>query len=202
MTSVAAERRWAAKITPWTLTVVLLAGAWALNTVALPDGSSEASFATRTTIGEPAATRNLELTVTDVRAARTITDPQGWSAGFEKTQGTWLVVDLDAASVQSQYAASLSFAELTIGDRTFGATERGETFFRQRLVTGVPRSGSLAFELPDDVIEGEALKGTATLRLGVPSDVRYDGIIETLITLEDLPVEESIILAETGWTHG
>jgi len=199
---IAAERRWTAKLAPWSLTVALLAGAWALNTVALPDGSSEASFATRTTIGEPAATRNLELTVTDVRAARTLTDPQGWSAGGEKAQGTWLVVDLDAAATQSQYAATLGFAELTIGERTFGATERGETFFRQRLVTGVPRSGSLAFELPDDVIKGTALQGTATLRLSIPSDVRYDGIIEIPIPMEELPVEESIVLAETGWTRG
>jgi len=194
---VAAERRWTAMIGPWSLTVALLAGAWVLNTVALPDGSSEASFVTRTTIGESATTRNLELTVTGVRAARTLTDPQGWSAGGEKTQGTWLVIDLDAAALQSQYAASLGFAELTIGDRTFGATERGETFYRQRLVTGVPRSGSLAFELPAD-----ALKGTATLRLSIPADVRYDGIIELPIALGDIPVEESIVLSETGWTRG
>jgi len=189
---VVAERRWTAKILPWAMTAVLLAGAWVLNTVALPDGASEASFATRTAIGEPAATRNLELTVTGVRAARTLTDARGWSA-----DGTWLVVDMDAAALQSQYAASLGFAELTIGDRIFGATERGETFFRQRLVTGVPRSGSLAFELPD-----EALKGTATLRLSIPSDVRYDGVIEIPIALEDVPVEESIVLSETGWTRG
>lgn len=189
---VAAERRWTAKIAPWSLTVALLAGAWVLNTVALPDGSSEASFATRATIGEAATTRNLELTVTGVRAARTLTDPQGWSA-----EGAWLVVDLDAAATQSQYAATLGFAELTIDERTFRATERGETFFRQRLVTGVPRSGSLAFELPDD-----SLHGTAMLRLSVSSDVRYDGIIEIPIALEDLPIDESIVLSETGWTRG
>jgi hypothetical protein len=171
---------------------VLLAGAWVLNTIALPDGSSEASFVTRTAIGETATTRNLELTVTDVRAARTLTDPQGWSA-----EGTWLVVDLDAAALQSQYAASLGFAELTIGDRTYSATDRGETFYRQRLVTGVPRSGSLAFELP-----AEVLKGTATLRLSIPADVRYDGVIEMPIPLEDVAVEEAIVLSNPGWTHG
>lgn len=189
---VAAERRWARRIAPWSLTAVLLAGAWVLNTVALPDSSSEASFATRTAIGETATTRNLELTVTDVRAARTLTDPQGWSA-----EGTWLVVDLDAAALQSQYAASLGFAELTIGDRTYSATDRGETFYRQRLVTGIPRSGSLAFELP-----AEALKGTATLRLSIPADVRYDGVIEMPIPLEDVAVEEAIVLSNPGWTHG
>lgn len=191
MNAPVAERRWTTMIGPWSLTVALLAGAWVLNTVALPNGSSEASFVTRTTVGESGTTRNLELTVRDVRVTRTVTDPKGWSA-----EGTWLVVEVDAASRDSQYAASLGFAELTVGERTFRATERGETFYRARLVTGVPRSGSIAFELPAD-----ALKGEGTLRLGIPADARYDGLIEVPVALGDIPVEDEIVLPETGWTE-
>lgn len=176
---------------PWLLTAVLLAGASVLNAVALPDGSSEASFITRTTVGEAATTRNLTLTVTDVRAARTVTSASGWSA-----EGTWLVVDVDAAARDSQYAARLGFAELIIGERTFRATERTDTFYQQRLVTGVMRRGGLAFELPDD-----ALTGTAALRLGIPPDARYDGLIEVPIDLDDIPIENEVALPETGWAR-
>ncbi|MDT0158169.1 hypothetical protein Q9R19_11085 [Microbacterium sp. ARD32] len=179
------------RVMPWLLTLVLLAGAWLLNSIALPEGSSEESFFTRATVGEAATARNLELTVTDVRAARGIADPRGWSA-----QGTWLVVELDAQALTTQYAASLGFAELTIADRVFRATERGETFFRGRLVPGVPRSGAIAFELP-----GDALQGTATLRLGVPSDARYDGLVELAFDAEDIPVEDAITLPTTDWTR-
>ncbi|GAA3939045.1 hypothetical protein GCM10022383_16360 [Microbacterium soli] len=176
---------------PWLLTLVLLAGAWALDAVALPDGASEASFLTPATVGHAATARNLEVTVTDVRAAERITDPLGWSA-----DGTWVVVELDAAARDSQYGATLGHAELTVGGRTFRATERGETFFRRLLVPGVPRSGAVAFELPPD-----ARSGTASLRLGIPSDARYDGLVELTIDLDDVPVEESITLPATDWTR-
>lgn len=179
------------KVLPWLLTLVLLAGAWVLNAVALPDGSSEASFLTPATVGHAATARNLTLTVTDVRAARSIADPTG-----RTLESTWVVIDVDAEALDSQYGATLGFAELTVGGRTFRATERVESFFRQRLVPGVPRSGAVAFELPTD-----ALKGTGTLRLGIPSDARYDGLVELTIDLGDIPVEDAITLPTTDWTR-
>jgi hypothetical protein len=145
------------------------------------------------TLGEQSTTRNLAVTVTDVRLAKRVTDAKGWSA-----EGSWLVVDLEAASVVTQELSTLTFAQLVIGDRTFSATDRGTTFLAQRLITGVPRSGSLAFELPED-----ALTGSATLRLGVPSgapgEVLLDGVIELPVLLDDLPVDAEVLLDENGW---
>lgn len=180
----------------WLLTVALLAVAWGVSKVTLPDDSTIAPFPVAATIGEEAVTRNLAVTITDVRLANRVTDAKGWTA-----EGSWLVVDLEAASVVTQELSTLSLAQLVVGDRTFSATDRGTTFLAQRLITGVPRSGSLAFELPAD-----ALTGRATLRLGVPSgapggEVLLDGVIDLPIALDDLPLEGEVLLDETGWAR-
>jgi len=182
-------------VLPWAVTLVLLAAAWGLVKITLPDEAAQAPFETVAEIGQPATTRNLVVTVTDVRAARGVTDAAGWSA-----EGTWLVVDLEASTQVSQDAALLGVTRLLIGDREFTATDRGATFAKQRLITGVPRAGSLAFELPAD-----ALTGTATLQLGSPSgavsDVPLDGMVVLTIDLDAISVENEVALLENGWAR-
>lgn len=117
----------------WILTTALLACAWVLVKVTLPDDAPDAPFPAVAQIGEEAVTRNLVATVTDVHLTNRVTDAEGWSA-----EGTWLVIDLDAASGVTQRLSTLRLAELTIGERTFSATDRGTTFLAQRLVTAVP----------------------------------------------------------------
>ncbi|MEV4776104.1 hypothetical protein [Microbacterium sp. LWH12-1.2] len=178
-------------VLPWLLTLGLLAGAWAVVKITLPVGSAQEPFVTVATLDEEATARNFAVTVTDVHAARTVIGADDWSA-----EGTWLIVDLEASAEVKQEGTSLRVATLTIGERTFSATERGTTFYRQGLVTGVPRSGSLAFELPDD-----ALSGDATLRLGATGNPVLDGVIEMRIDLEALPVESEVTLQENGWAR-
>lgn len=179
----------------WLATVALLVGAWVVSKATLPDDAPNAPFPTVATIGEPATARNLVVTVTDVHLADRVSDATGWSA-----DGTWLVVDLEAATEVTQDLSRLTLAELTIGDRTFSATDRGTTFAAERLVTGVPRSGSLAFELPDDVTGDRA-----TLRLAVPSagvgEVLRDAVIDLPIDLAALPVHAEVLLDENGWAR-
>jgi hypothetical protein len=179
----------------WGLTLVLLAAAWGVVEVTLPDDAAQQPFPTTAEIGEAAVSRNLVVTVTDVRAAARVTDDSGWSA-----DGTWLVVDLEASSQVTQENALLGLSRLIVGDRTFSATDRGTTFAEQRLVTGVPRSGSLAFELPAD-----ALTGTATLQLGVPTgavgQVPLDGMITLTIDLDALEPDGEAALLPNGWAR-
>lgn len=179
----------------WVATAALIACAWMVSKITLPDDAPDAPFPVIARIGEPASTRSLVATVTDVRLAERVTDAKGWSA-----EGTWLVVDLEAESVLTQELSTLAVTELVIGDRTFTATERGTTFRQQRLVTGVPRSGSLAFELPDDVGDDRA-----TLRLAAPgaggTEVLRDGVIELPVDLGELSVEDEVLLAENGWAR-
>ncbi|MGD2202902.1 hypothetical protein [Microbacterium maritypicum] len=179
----------------WLATGALVVCAWGVSKVTLPDDAPNAPFPTVAQIGERASTRNLVATVTAVHLTRRVTDAEGWSA-----EGTWLVVDLEAASGVTQDLSTLRGADLTIGDRTFRATDRGTTFAAQRLVTGVPRAGSLAFELPDDVIGDRA-----TLRLSVPGagdlEGSRDGVIDLPIDLAALTVEAEVLLDENGWAR-
>lgn len=176
----------------WTLTAALLAGAWALNAITLDDEAAFSDIVTTGETGEPVIADNLEVVVTDVHAARSVVDANGWSA-----DGTWVVVDIDAAAVDSQDAAAIRLAELVIGDRLFTASERPVSA-RQAipLVPGVSRSGSLAFELPPD-----ALVGTATLRLGTTTIGALRPVAEIPLALDDLAVEQQVQLDENGWTR-
>ncbi len=175
----------------WTLTAALLAGAWTLNRLTLPEDAPESAFSTIARLDEPATTRNLAVTVTDVRRAHGVTDADGWSA-----DGNWIVVDIEAAAVVTQRGTGLRLAELVVDGRTFHATERGTTFHRQQLVPGVPRSGTLAFEVPTEITSGQA-----TLRFGTSSDERLDGIIELHVELDDLTVQNETVLDENGWAR-
>ncbi|WP_309128183.1 hypothetical protein [Microbacterium sp.] len=178
----------------WLLTGVLLACAWGVSKITLPEDAASAPFPTAAQLGELATARDLEVTIDEVRAAKRVTDSTGWSA-----EGTWLVVDLEASAVLSQ-GSVLGLHDLVIGERTFTATERGTTFRGQALIPGVPREGSLAFELPAD-----ALHGQATLRLGAPSgprlDAPLDGIIELRLDLDRVTRHDEITLRENGWAR-
>lgn len=182
--------RWAS----WAAGVALLVAAWLVALVTPPDDAAEQPFAVTAEVGEPAQGRNLAVTVTGVRAADEVS-LGGWSAA-----GTWVVVDLDAAAVRSAQGTLLSYATLTIGDREYRASERPATasltdaMFRTALIPGIPRSGSLAFELAPD-----ARAGTAVLRLGIADDPRLDSLIELRIDLDEVPVEPAAELRETGW---
>lgn len=179
----------------WSMTGVLLAGAWVVSKATLPEDAGIEPFVTTVQVGDEGRVRNLVATVTDVRLADRVSDASGWSA-----EGTWLVVDLEAAAAGTQDFHSFSLAQLAIGERTFGATERGTSFLTQSLVSGVPRSGSLAFELP-----AGATVEAATLRLGVPSgsvgEVLADGVIEVPIDLSALSPVAEVVLDENGWAR-
>jgi len=175
----------------WALSVALVVAAWGLTQVQKPDDAPYDSFVSTTTVGERATTRNLAVTVTRVRAARSVSDGDRWHA-----DGTWLVVDLDAATVVDQFGAALYVADLHLGDRTYSATERGESAKGMILVTGVPRHGSLAFELPEG-----ALKGTATLEFAADYSTVADGVIQVAVDLDQVPLQNEVELDPTGWAR-
>lgn len=185
------------RILPWVATAALVAGAWALHTITLDDDDALSDLVTTAAVGAAHASDNLDLTVTDVRAGRSVVDASGWS-----TDGIWLVVDLDAAAVHTQTGASVNVAELVIGERTFTASERPASMLRAfPLVPGVPRSGSLAFELPNDLLTDGELTGTATLRLGSTPLSSLRPVIEIALDLASIPLQSQVTVAEPGWTN-
>ncbi|UYO97530.1 DUF4352 domain-containing protein [Microbacterium sp. M28] len=176
---------------PWLLTAALLVSAWLVALVTPDDSAFVAPFVVRTSIGEEAVGRDLALTVQDVRMAESISAPGGWTA-----EGTWLLVDVDAEATLEQYGTLLGGATLTIGDRSFRASDRPESIFKTRLVTGIPKSGTIAFELPAD-----ALSGTGILQLSSQEDTRADSVIELEIDLDALDPVADAEIPKTDWTN-
>ena len=191
MAPATSRRGFLRRAAPWALSVVLVAAAWGLIQVQKHEDAPYESFVSSTTVGERAETRNLSVTVTEVHAARSVSDGQRWRA-----EGTWLVVDFDAAALDDQFGALLATTDLRLGDRTYSATERGDTAKSMVLVTGVPRHGSIAFELPEG-----ALTGPATLVFATEYDTSADGVIEVSVDLDDVPMQNEVELDPVGWAR-
>ncbi|TFV84987.1 hypothetical protein E4V99_08115 [Microbacterium sp. dk485] len=179
-------RRWLA----WPMGAALLFGAW-LVTLATPTADAdEAPFVVPAALGEEARGRSITVTVTDVRLAEHV------SAGAWAGEGVWLVVDLDAAAAREEDRTALGGASLAIGERTYRASERPPSLFQQPLLVGIPREGSLAFELPPDAVDEQAV-----LRLSGDWETRLDSLIELPLDLADLDPVDSVELTETGWAR-
>lgn len=183
-------RRFLRVFLPWALSLALVLASWALTRLQKDDDAIYDSFVTHGVVGEQARARNIDATITDVHVARSVSDGDRWQA-----DGTWIVVDVDAAAVQTQTAALLR-AQLRVGPRTYSATERGETAINLRLIPGVAKRGSVAFEVPADVPRKQA---TVVLSWHRGDDA--DGVIEVAVDLGEIPIEERVVLDEIGWAQ-
>lgn len=170
----------------------LVVAAWAVALVTPDDEAAERPFVVPVAVGDRGEGRNLAIVVTGLRAADAATI-DGWQA-----TGPWLVVALEAAAMRSETGSQLSHATLAVGDRTFRASERPpDTLFRSSLAVGVPRSGSIAFELPDEAFGDDE----AVLRLGLSDDPRLDSLIELSFDPSTLERADEAELAPTRWAE-
>lgn len=174
----------------WGIGLGLIVAAWFVALLTPGTDVAQAPFTVRAVIGEEAAGRNIAATVTDLRRADTVSESDGsWSA-----DGNWLVVDLDAASIVSERGALLQHAMIEIGGVRYSASERPDTIAGAPLSAGIPQSGSLAFELPDDLDAGNGV-----LELAVRSDTRLDSLILLPFDLAEVPHVDDAELLKTGW---
>ncbi|RXZ73233.1 hypothetical protein [Agromyces albus] len=181
-------RRWAAALGGTALVVA----AWGTALVTPDDAEAERPFSVPVEIGDRGEGRNLAVTVTGIRAADAATI-DGWDA-----EGPWLIVDLEAAAVQSDLRATLSHATLSVDGRTYRASERPpDSMFRSELAVGVPRSGSIAFELPEEALGDDV----AVLSLGLEADPRLDSLIEVHFEPSTLDRIEEAELMSSGWAR-
>lgn len=178
-------KAWAA----WTAGVALVAAAWGVSAATPPTDAKEAPFTTTTQIGHPGLGRNIAVTVTGVRRAKTVT------AGGWRASGNWLIVDLDAAAVRTERAAVLGRATYTQNGMTFSASERPPVSLRGiPLRVGIPQSGSVAFELPENMRGGSGM-----LSFSLSTDDRLDSVIDVPVSLGDKAVQNEAALRTNGW---
>lgn len=174
----------------WVIGVALLAAAWGVVQLTPGDEAAEASFAVPAAIGEEATGRALAVTVTDLRLGdRAVAG--GWYA-----DGTWLVVDLRAQALREERGALLAHAALVIDGVTYRASERPASMFRSTLAVGIPREGSLAFELPADLADR-----AGTLQLAVDAETRLDSLVEVPVDLGTLDRADEVELLAEGWVQ-
>lgn len=142
--------------------------------------------------GEPGVGRNIAVTVTGVRRVAELTSAESsWRA-----DGNWLVVDLHAAAVLTQTGTRLGGALLLVDGTTYSATDRIDSMLDTLLVPGVPRAGSVAFELP-----ARLRSGSATLAFSTNRDVRADSQIRIPIDLDTVPVEATAGIGLPDWAR-
>lgn len=178
-------RRWAT----WAIGGALIVAAWGVALMTPPEDALERPFPVTVDVGERGEGRNIAITVHDVRRA------EAASAGEWRAEGNWVIVDLDAEAVISEFGTLLSLATLEVDGRTYAASERPDSLRRGSLSVGIPRSGSLAFELPDDVDPAHAV-----LTLGLDTDPRLDSVIVIPVDLREIDVESDAELRPTGWS--
>ena len=183
------------RVVPWLITLALLIGAWLVALVTPDTEDAPRAFISSATIGQPIEGRNIAITVHEVHLAEAISTSTGWSA-----DGTWFVVDLDAAAVVTQYGILLN-ATLIVEGRTFVATERGVaepleniSLLKTQLVPGIPKRGMVAFPIPED-----AEAGTVTVEF-TASQAPYDSIIALTVDLSTVPVEDEVRLVPVDWS--
>jgi len=174
----------------WTLGGALVAAAWAVAAVTPGEHAYEDPFPVAVEVGETGIGRNVAVTVLDMRRAETV------RAGSWSAEGNWVVVDLEAEAVESEFGTLLTRATLDIDGRTFSASERPESLLRAALSVGIPRTGSVAFELAEDVDAGRGI-----LRFGLDTDPRLDSVIVLDIDLDALAVESAVDMLPTEWSR-
>lgn len=178
-------KRWAS----WAAGAALVAAAWGVAAITPPEDAAENPFAVAVAVGERGEGRNIAVTVDDVRRAQSVSTAE-WSA-----EGNWVVVDLDAEAVVSESGTLLTLATLEVDGRTYSASERPDSLLRSPLAVGIPRSGSVAFELADDIDAGKAV-----ITFGLDTDPRLDSLIIVEVDLGAVDVEPDAALRVTGWS--
>ncbi len=155
----------------------------------VPDGDAmEAPFATTGGLGDEIVSEHLVVTVHDVSLAREV-ELDLWTG---TTAGIWLVVD---ATVAGRVARVGVDADVFVDGVQFPATGRTDTDTLNGRVAdaGLPMTGPVLIELPDDVLERGGAT-SAVLRIGPDGDVRLDGVAELRIDLTALETHDRLEL--------
>jgi hypothetical protein len=175
---------WAA----WAIGLTCIVAAWFVALVTPGEQQTQAPFEVPATIGETAVGRNLVVTFTDLRRAPEVA-AKGWTA-----EGNWLVADLEAQSVLTEDTTRLFKVQLEIDGRRFSASERPASLKDQPLAVGIPREGSLAFELPDGLDTGNA-----RIEIALNADPSLDSMVVLSFDLDEVPTVDRTELLPTEW---
>lgn len=179
----------------WAVGILLLVLASLLLRIVPTDADSERPFVVTAAVGERASARTFDVTVSNVELVDVL------RAGDWKQPGNWLVVDVSAEGTGSDVTAYLGRAAFVLdagagtdaASREYRASERFMSLVAEPLVTGVPRAGTIAFELPADAAGGGAFE------FAQHGDTRLDSLVSFSVDLDELPRVAEREIREAGW---
>jgi len=142
-------------------------------------------------VGEPARGRTVIAEVEQVAGAGEV------DTGDEVLGGTWVVVDLVLDATGADPRTSLDLAELVIGAATYTPTERlAGTLDGSTVAAGLPRRGSIVFEIPADTAHG-----SARLRIGDDPLVRLGDRLVLDIDLDELDFDGTVVVEPAAYAE-
>ncbi|GAA2079704.1 hypothetical protein [Microbacterium hatanonis] len=177
----------------WTVGLALVVAAWGVVQLTPDEDIATTPFVVPAAIGEEAVLSTFTVTATDARLGEAAV-ARGWEA-----EGTWLVVDLEVTGRGQERdallrsAASLK-ATFVVDGLTYRASERPSSLINAEPLVDIPRVGSLAFELPPEMV-GQ----TGTLRIFGDLDTRLAQVAEVPIDLAALDAQPEVELLRDGW---
>jgi hypothetical protein len=177
------------RLLPWAAGAALVVAAGVVTAVTPDAGAQNAPFLVRGAMEQTVTARNLIVRVDGATFADRITvADDDWEAA-----GNWLVVDLSAAARTTEVDAELMLVKLVADGREFIASERPSTsLVGSDLRVGLGTGGTVAFELPADVVSG-----AGELRLSLPyATPHLDDVIVVPLDLDGVPRTGSIDIVE------
>ncbi|MFS0734383.1 hypothetical protein ABC304_01025 [Microbacterium sp. 1P10UB] len=174
----------------WTIGLALLVAAWAVIQITPSDDAAVTPFDVSGAIGDSVSGRAFEASVTDVRLGDRA-EADGWSA-----ESTWVVVDVTAQALLDEQGSLLGHADLIVDGVRYRASERPTSVFRTGLSVGLPRSGSIAFEVPAGVTERSGV-----IELGLTEETRLDSVVRVPVDLAELDRSPDVELRRTEWAR-
>ncbi|MDJ1113141.1 hypothetical protein [Microbacterium dauci] len=175
----------------WSIGVGLLAVAWIVVAITPVEADAERPFAVAASVDEPATARTFTVTLSNMRLGAAATDPRGWTA-----EGTWLLVDIEAEARREEARVALRSAWLELDGIRYRASERPQSFLGTALAVGLPKSGTLAFELPGDIADAKGVIELATV-----TETRLDAIVTLPVDFGALERQQTVELAPTEWAR-
>ncbi|MET0956347.1 MAG: hypothetical protein ABWY68_10390 [Cryobacterium sp.] len=192
----ASRPAWLHAVNGATLVAILAVAAVVLHTTPTRE-MQQSAVRVAGAIGETTSGRNIRATVDSVELAEAVTAGNGWAG---TTPGVWVVVELQVEALVDDEGVFLGTALLQIGDVSYAASVRPQTasLANGRLITGIPVTGPLMFELPVDAVSGRDA-AAAQLQLAVNDDPRADSLLVMPVDLDALTVQSSLEVDYPEW---
>lgn len=177
------------RVLTWVAGIALIAAAALVLQVQPSEEQQQAPFTVTAQLGERVEGRTHAVTFTRAVAATAVHDDGGWAA-----TGTWIVIDVEVEATRSESIGMLGLIELEVGDRLFRASERPPSLRDTVHAVGIPREGSIAFEVGELPLEGEA-----TVRLARSLETRLDSMLTLPLDLGALEVLDDAEIRPPEW---